>query len=367
MSRMMRRLLPAVLLSLWVGGCRPELKQEPEALRVLVAHPAPVEHPRETPPPSYLATVRADGELDLSFKVAGKVEQIGPNPEQEWREGEWVRQGAVLARLHPGDFTNAVNSAQARAELDRSLVRRNRQLRSQGAVSPQEMEMFEANLRASEAALQQAFQQRADSELLAPASGSILQRLVQAGETVAAGRPVLRFGDLSRVSVELGVPDHAVTRFRLGATVPVRISALEGLTPFSGLVTEVGVAAREGARLFRVVIKVPNPDGKIRPGMVAQVPLQALPEGHSNDVKVPLSALVGVTGEGGRMRLAVFVLDQDRRARLRPIETGDVLESAVVVRGGLTTHDQVVVRGAGGLYDGAWVKVERAEGVGGRG
>ncbi len=91
------------------------------------------------------------------------------------------------------------------------------------------------------------------------------------GVTVAPGQRVLRFADTSLMSVELGLPDRLIGKLTPGQEIDVEISALEGLPPFKGRVSEVGVAASGEGRLFRVVIKVPNPDGLLRSGMTARI------------------------------------------------------------------------------------------------
>ena len=72
----------------------------------------------------------------------------------------------------------------------------------------------------------------------------------------------------------------------------VEVSGLEGLPPFRGRVSEVGVAASGEGRLFRVVIKVPNPDGLLRSGMTARIHVGDTPAVKPGTVCVPLSALV---------------------------------------------------------------------------
>ncbi|MCZ7635604.1 MAG: efflux RND transporter periplasmic adaptor subunit [Verrucomicrobia bacterium] len=94
----------------------------------------------------------------------------------------------------------------------------------------------------------------------APFDGRVLARLASAGETVLPGRPVLRIADLETVSIELGVPDRVVSEIEPGAMIELTVAALEGRR-FAGRVAEVGVAAREGSRLYKVVLKVPNAGG----------------------------------------------------------------------------------------------------------
>src|SRR5260370_13654816 len=73
------------------------------------------------------------------------------------------------------------------------------------------------------------------------------------------------------MSVELGVPDRLVSLFSVNKEIDVDISALAGRPPFRGRISEVGVAASNAGRLYRVVITVPNPDGLIKSGMTATV------------------------------------------------------------------------------------------------
>ena len=66
---------------------------------------------------SYLALVRFDHETDLSFKMGGILVSVGPATGADWDEGTPVKAGTVLTELKQADFTNALSSARARAEL----------------------------------------------------------------------------------------------------------------------------------------------------------------------------------------------------------------------------------------------------------
>lgn len=311
---------------------------------------------------SYLAVVRADRETDLSFKVGGIVEVIGPASGDDWDEGSPVKAGAVLAELKQTDFTNALVAARARADLTDKVLERFRKLRATDAVSQQELDVAEANGRTSQAQLSEAEQNLKDSKLVASFDGVVLSRYVNAHVTVGAGQRVLRFADTRVMSVELGLPDRLVARLSPGKEVDVVVSALEGRPPFRGRVSEVGVAANVEGRLYRVVIKVPNPDGLLRSGMTARIGMRERPSFASGTVRVPLSALVmlpplpGETNALASARLGVFVA-QDGQAVRRAVKTGDILGSAILVTEGLRAGEQVVTAGASFLYDGARIEV----------
>ncbi|HEY5914280.1 MAG TPA: efflux RND transporter periplasmic adaptor subunit [Verrucomicrobiae bacterium] len=344
-----------------VAGCGRKPAPEPTPMAVLTVKAQAMERLRSVAEPGYIAIVRGENETDLSFKVPGIVELIGQGLGTNWNEGTPVKAGDLLAGLKQSDFTNALNSAQAEAELNTKVRDRLLKLKKDEAISQQEMDVAEAKWLTARAHLDQARQNLQDSRLRAPIDGVVLARYVNPGVTVSAGQRVLRFADFSTMSVELGVPDRLINYFSPGKQLEVEISALEGHPPFTGTVTEVGVAASQDGRLFRVVIKVPNPKGEIRSGMTATVRVGDVARFRPGSVSVPLSALVtGSAPErsGGpdSSALAVFVV-RDGKALRRAVKTGDILNSSIIVTDGLEAGEEVVTAGASFLYDGAAVRV----------
>jgi len=349
-----RPILLSVGLAL-VGCAKPPARPPEKSLvRTTVVEPLTNQADDDT---SYLALVKFDHETDLSFKVGGILASVGPAVGTDWDEGTPVKIGAVLAELKQADFTNALSSARAKADLATKTLDRFRKLRASDAISQQELDSTEADWRTAQAQLDEAEQNLRDSRLVADKNGVVLMRYVNSQVTVAPGQRVVRFADTSLMSVELGLPDRLIGRFSPGKEVSVQVSALEGLAPFRGRVSEVGVVASAEGRLFRVVIKVPNPDGLLRSGMTARINVGDGPALPPGSVCVPLSALVTLTPTDGSSRgdpsqLGVFIV-KEGKAISRPIQTGDILNSSIVVTQGLRPGEQVVTSGASFLYDGA--------------
>jgi len=351
-------LLVAVLT---LAGCGKPAARPPEKSLVRTAVVRPVDNLRSDGNASYLALVKFDHETDLSFKVGGIVVSVGPAVGKDWDEATPVKAGTVLAELKQADFTNALNSARARAELMSKQLERFRKLRETDAISQQELDVTEADWHTARAQLDQAEQNLRDSRLIAEQDGVVLARYINSRVTVSSGQRVLRFADTSLMSVELGLPDRLVGRLTPGKEIPVEISALEGMTPFRGRVSEVGVAASGDGRLFRVVIKVPNPDGLLRSGMTARIRVGDDASAASGTVCISLSALVTLAPDGnsqptGQAQLGVFVV-QEGKAVTRAVRTGDILNSSILITEGLRAGEQVVTSGASFLYDGAPVEV----------
>ncbi len=347
--------------ALVLGGCGKPPARPPEKALVRTEVAKAADNAGGDGEASYLALVKFDNETDLSFKVGGILVSIGPAPGTNWNEGTPVKAGEVLAELKQADFTNALTSARARRELAVKTLERFRTLRDKDAISKQELDVTEAEGQTKQAELDQAQQNLQDSRLVAAKDGVVLARYVNSGVTVLPGQRVLRFADTSLMSVELGLPDRLVGRLAPGQEVDVEVSGLEGRKPFQGHVTEVGVAASTEGRLFRVVIKVRNPDGLLRSGMTARIHVSDIPPAPSGTVCVPLSALVTLVPDGrsagpGQAQLGVFVV-QDGKAVTRAVKTGDILNSSILVTNGLRAGEQVVTSGASFLYDGAPIEV----------
>jgi len=345
--------------ALALSGCGKPAARVPEKSLVRTAVVQPMSDVRADGDASYLAQVKFDHETDLSFKVGGIVVSIGPVVGTDWDEATPVKAGTVLAELKQADFTNALNSARARAELMAKQLERFRKLRETDAISQQEVDVTEADGRTAQSQLDQAEQNLRDSRLIAEKDGMVLARYINSRVTVSPGQRVLRLADTSLMSVELGLPDRLVARFTPGKEIPVEVSALEGMPPFRGRISEVGVAATSEGRLFRVVIKVPNPDGLLRSGMTARIRVSDDSSLATSTVCIPLSALVTHPPDArsnGPAQLGVFVV-QDGKAMKRIVKTGDIFNSSILVTEGLRAGEQVVTAGASFLYDGAPVEV----------
>ena len=343
----------ALIAALGGGGCR---KQTPASAPINVRTVAaqPLDTLGHEVGPAFLGIVRGDSETNLSFKVSGQIVRIGPKEGgDDWNEGVTVAAGAELAQLDTANFVSAVAAARARSDFARANFTRNSELYAAANLSITEFEASRAQKETSEADLAQAEQSLRDTTLRAPYAGVILGRSAKSGEFAAVGHPVLRLGDFHRVSLEVGVPDTLLPAVRIGQKFPVRMSAIEGET-FPGVVTEIGTAAAEGSRLFRVVIKIDNSEGRLKSGMTASVRLGTSVPTATKGVVVPISTLVAARGEARGP--AVYVVDGNV-ARERPVKTADIVGSSIIVTEGLSTTDRIVTLGAGQLYDGAPVAV----------
>ncbi len=342
----MKSLILVLGLLLPACGATPAPTPVPPLVGTLPAAPAHA----LVPVVSYVGTLAGDVELDLAFKLPGRIAAIGPAVGRDWREGDEVAAGTVLASLDPAQLVETVRAAEARAGNDASLHERGLKLMDDRLISQQELDKLATARDASAADLRRAQAALADAVISAPFAGTILRRGARTGETVAVGEMVLRLADLARMSVELGVPEHVVGRLKPDLELALSLPAFPGQA-FRGQVSEVGASAASGSRLFQVRVAVANPDRRLRPGMSATVAIPGdLPPPGA--VTVPLSALLA--GPDGRTFRVMVV--EGAVARTKPVEVIDVIGSAAVISRGLVEGEAVVVAGAGLCADGQPVR-----------
>jgi RND family efflux transporter MFP subunit len=180
-----------------------------------------------------------------------------------------------------------------------------------------------------------------------------METYVLPGGAVEAGQPVFRIADLSVVDVVADVPERALPLIRVGQTAAIELAAYPG-TPFAGRVERLHDELNVETRTVHAVIHVPNPSGRLRPGMYASVALDlsvgaVVSDGSATVLTIPESALV-TDGETRYAFVEVAPRTYERRevriASLAPAGVSASTSGRVAVVAGLTRGELVVVRGA---------------------
>ncbi|WP_256657934.1 efflux RND transporter periplasmic adaptor subunit [Pseudomonas sp. 2FG] len=173
--------------------------------------------------------------------------------------------------------------------------------------------------------------------LTSPIAGVLQELDVRAGMTVATGDTLARVNGLSSVWLAVAVPEAEAGTIAIGQAVEARLPAFPGAV-LGGTVSAVLPETNPDSRTVRVRVELPNPDGRLRPGMSAQVRLNRSTE--QSLLWVPSEAVIR-TG-----RRALVMLAEDG-GRYRPVEVqlGRESEDKTVVLQGLEEGQQVVASG----------------------
>jgi len=305
-------------------------------------------------------TLEAFETADLYPKVSGYLSEVRVDI------GDRVKAGQVLAMISLPETEKELAEAEAtvvakRADLALQQITSQRQeslLKIQGTSQQAYDEAKgKANVAAAEVDLAAATAAKIRTMLeytriLAPFDGVVAQRQVNRGDFVqgaSAGRttPLFTVQRIDVIRVFCNVPESDVARLRVGLRASIKPYGMEG-KPILGKVTRFAGRLDPETRNMRTEIDVPNPGGRLYPGMYAQVSLET--ELHQNVLTLPVSS-VG-TDPGGKF---VYAVQQGRIVR-RPVQIGMTEGGMVEVLGGVDGTMDVAMVAQGAPPPGTTVK-----------
>ncbi len=344
--------------SLVLVGCSQEKAETADVVRpVKVVEIAAADTARQL---SYSGSVRARTEMNLGFRVSGKIVERVVNV------GDRVKVGDLLARVDATDYELAVRSASANLEASErqvetvKLVRdRAEQLLARKFASQAQFDQSVLSFNqavatrdAAKSALSQAQNQVTYTSLVSDRPGIVTAISADVGQVVGSGTPVATVAVEGEKEVQVAVPETEIANFKAGLPVKVGLWSDTGLS-LDGAVREVAGSADQQSRTFSVRVSLPN-DPRVLLGMTATVEASA-----GNDkayVSVPLSALAQKDGY-----TIVWVVDRGTETvRSRPVTLSDFTADGVRVTDGLEVGDLVVAAGTQFMADDLKVTISNA-------
>ena len=183
----------------------------------------------------------------------------------------------------------------------------------------------------------------------APFSGKLGMRNVSIGDLVSPGTKITTLDDISEIKVDFRVPEKYYPEIHPGQKVGVQTASFPNRI-FSGSITAVSPRIDPVTRSAEVRATVPNPDGKLAPGMLFVVTLEL---GAHTSINVPEQALMSL----GEIQYAFVYKPGQKRVERREIKLGQRTRGQAEILSGLKVGELLVVDGVLKLVDGAAVQV----------
>ncbi|MCG2575425.1 efflux RND transporter periplasmic adaptor subunit [Dechloromonas sp. XY25] len=343
--------LPLLLaIGALLGGCRGGEAPPPTIPAVLV-------QPAAGAPATgaiYTGEIRARHEVDLAFRVGGKIASRLVDA------GAEIKAGQPLARLDPADLQLAAGSARAQltgAESELATTRAEREryagLLAKKFVSQAAFDAKDNALNSAQARLEQARaqsqvsgNQAAYGTLSSETPAIVTAVLADAGQVVSAGQPVLRIARPEEKEVAIAVPESRLAEIRAAKNIQVALWAAPA-TALRGELRELSPAADPATRTYAARIRLIAPPPEVRLGMTARVQLGGDAAG---ELLVPLGAVLDI-GSGPFVRIV-----KDGKVVSRPVSVAAFREDGAAISSGLQAGEAVIVSGAAKLVDGQAVQ-----------
>ncbi len=284
-----------------------------------------------------LGTARANEAIEITAKAANTVISV------RFVEGQLVRRGDLLVELDGAQARADLAAAEAALAESKSAYARSRDLFAQAALSQAQLEQIEATLRANEARVAAATARLSDTLIRAPFDGRMGLRRVSVGALVNPGAVITTLDDTSTMKVDFDVPEVFLAVLKAGLAVAAQSAAYAG-EEFSGEVESVDSRVDPVTRTIKVRARLPNPEGRLRPGMFLTVRVRREP---LPGLVVPEQALVPERG-----KVYVFVLADGRIAR-REVTIGRRVPGEVEITRGVAAGERVVIEGTQKVRDGS--------------
>jgi membrane fusion protein (multidrug efflux system) len=309
-----------------------------------------------------IGTLKAIQGVDLTTEVSGTVKAV------LFESGQKVALGQPLLELDSDLERASLAAAQASQSLARVEFQRGRTLVQRQSISKSQFDRLSSDLQQADASVAQLSASLAKKRILAPFAGTVGIRQLDVGAYVSPGTPVATLQDLSSLYVDFFLPEQSAPLLALGQPVQLTLAAYPEQR-FSGEIVALNPKVESSTRNLQVRAQLPNPQGKLLPGMFAN--LAVLLPNPQPQVVVPETA-VTFTLYGN----ALYVIrpapapkegeeppsTEDGEPSLvverRFVETGERRNGQVVVLKGLTAGEQVVTAGQLKLDQHSAVRIE---------
>ena len=211
-----------------------------------------------------VATLVAARGVTLTAELPGRVTDIA------FESGASVRKGTLLVRLDASTEQAQLQASEAEAKLAKVNLERARTLRKAETIPPAELDAAEARAQQTAAAVASLQATIAKKTIRAPFDGRISIRQVELGQVVAQGTPIASLQSVTPIHADFWMPQQAVAELKSGQPVRLRTDPFPDAR-WDGAITTVNPEVDAATRNVRVRATFPNADGRLRPGLFANV------------------------------------------------------------------------------------------------
>ena len=286
--------------------------------------------------------VEATHQATVSAQISGRVKAV------LFDVGDRVSKGQVILRIDESEANQAL--AGSRAQLSQAQAgfnnaklsyERSQQLFAQKFISQAALdkakadyEMAEAQAKASAAGAEQSALAQSYTSVVAPYAGVVSARMVEMGEMVTVGKPLMTGFDPSELRIIANVPQYKLAQIGVHPLVSVELPELSRWLKAASVMVQPSADPRTHSTQVR--INLPAHEKNIYPGMFVRTHFEVSKE---KKLLIPSAAVLRRSEV-----VAVYVLDEKNQPRLRQVRLGDATEKGEVeVLAGLTAGERVAL------------------------
>lgn len=295
--------------------------------------------------------VEVSGSVTSKRNVVLSAENIGNIVRVNVVEGDFVRQGHLIASQDASVLQKQLSQLETQYELAESLFKKQSNLWEKKIGTEVQYLQSKNDKESLEQQIANVKTQISKSYIKAPFDGTIERVFVNDGEMVMSGNPVAQIVNHSSMFVSADVSESYVGTFEKGDVAVIEFPSIQ--KSVEAKITAVGQVIDLQNRTFKVEIRLPNMDFKVKPNMVAVVKIKDFEK--ENAAVVPVNLIQqDMTGE------YIFVVEKNGDnllAKKAHIERGKTYKNETLVLSGLNGYNEVIKDGFKEVIDGSPVRI----------
>jgi membrane fusion protein, multidrug efflux system len=294
------------------------------------------------------ATLEAEAVAQVVSKASGVVLRIVVE------EGQNVGKGQLLASLE--NERQRLQLAQAAASLRKieNDFKRQSELFTRKLIGSDVFERSRLDLENQRSTYELQALELSYTEIRAPITGVVSQRLVKIGNQINIGQALFRIDDFDPLEARVAVPERDMRSIQAGQPVQMLVDAIPGQV-FEGMVGRVSPVVDPKTGTFDVIAQFREQSGSLRSGMFGRINIVTAV--HPNAMVVPRVALLSEDGQA-----SVYVVNANKVER-RSVEIGLNGNGKTEILSGLKAGEQVITLGQNAVREGSLVRILAPAGV----
>ncbi len=298
-----------------------------------------------------IGRVASDVETKLSFKTGGYISRMTA------REGDYVRQGKMLASLRTEEIDAQVLKAERALSKSQRDLERVTNMYNDSVATLENVQDLTTLVEVTEADVKVARYNRQYSRIVSPISGRLLRRLAEPNELVSPGQPIFVIASSKGQSyvMKVNISDKDIPLVTYGTKAYISFDAFPE-EELKARVSRIAESADPMTGTFEVELSIEANNKRVRNGMIGKVVLE--PSSANQYVKIPMTSITEGIGDNVKIYTPD---DSDTVAVLKNLKVVRYADEFVWVDSKSLKSDRIITAGSAYLKDGQIIKIQNQE------
>lgn len=282
---------------------------------------------------TYVGTIEENSSTPVSFTGIGTVTKM------HVKEGQHVTKGQLIAELDQTQAQNMVATAEAQMAQANDALARMQQLHEAGSLPDIKWIEIQTQVSQAKSQLEMTKKNLADCRLYAPISGIVAQKIFENGMTAVTSEPVITILDVTSVKVRVAIPEQELAAITPTTKSTISVAAID--RTMEGGRIEKGITADATTHTYDIKIALPNGDGRLLPGMIANVTLNV---GGDAVGEAPVTVPVRSVQQRSNGEHFVWTV-VGGKAHRQTVTLGATSGNRIAITAGLSGGEQIITAG----------------------